>query len=326
MVDTPISKLPAAGTLVGSEVTIISQLSTTVKIAATTLSALASDNSFNDSGSGFIAAGFAVDDYVNVSGFTGNTANNIYSAKITALTAGKMTIGGTDGDVIVDDAAGESVTIAKWISRRTSASPTSSSYDGGPPTVPTVASCTWVNQGTAVATDGARGILIANDVDSELHMLVKAVPAAPFNFYVRLEVFQLSTSVNTTDIFDDIGIVLRDGVNGDLLHLCFRHRRIAGDEQNVYQATISRYANATTPGAAPVDVYMLRPIRWMRANVTSTTVTFYVSENGLDWVQVGTETIATFVGAITQYGIGVRSNATTASHILISYFSTTAPV
>jgi hypothetical protein len=80
-------------------------------ITASTISAAAADNSFNDSGSGFIAAGFEVGDAVTVTGFTGDVANNIASGVITALTAGKMTIGGTDGDVIVDDAAGESVTI-----------------------------------------------------------------------------------------------------------------------------------------------------------------------------------------------------------------------
>lgn len=78
---------------------------------ATTLSAAAADNSYNDSGSGFVTAGFEVGDVVVVSGFTGNVANNIASGIVTAVTAGKLTIGGTDGDVIVDDAAGESVTI-----------------------------------------------------------------------------------------------------------------------------------------------------------------------------------------------------------------------
>jgi hypothetical protein len=113
-----VTQLAAAASLVGTEVLPLSQLSTTVTITATTISAQASDNSFNDSGAGFLAAGFEEDDTVFVSGFTGNTANNIFSATITVLTAGKMTIGGTDGDVIVDDAAGESVTITKWVSRR----------------------------------------------------------------------------------------------------------------------------------------------------------------------------------------------------------------
>ena len=118
MVDTPISKLAAIAALSGDEPLILSQRSATVTITAATISAQASDNSFNDSGSGFLTAGFAVGNFVIVTGFTGNVANNIYSGEITALTTAKMTIGGTDGDVIVDDAAGESVTITKWESKR----------------------------------------------------------------------------------------------------------------------------------------------------------------------------------------------------------------
>lgn len=116
-----ITGLDAAGTLTGNELLEIAQLSTTVAITGTTISAQASDNSFNDSAAQFIAEGFAVADRVNVIGFTGNVVNNIFVGAVTALTAGKMTIGGTDGDVIVDDAAGESVTITKWVSRRATA-------------------------------------------------------------------------------------------------------------------------------------------------------------------------------------------------------------
>ena len=120
MVDTPISKLALAGSLAGDEPVIISQRSSTVTISGATISALASDQSFNDSANGFVTAGFAVGNFVIVEGFTGDTANNIYSGEITALTAGKMTIGGSDGAVIVDDAAGETVTISKWESKRLS--------------------------------------------------------------------------------------------------------------------------------------------------------------------------------------------------------------
>lgn len=80
-------------------------------ITGTTISAQASDNSFNDSGNGFVTAGFSVGDRITVRGFTGDTANNVAGAVITSVTAGKIIIGGTDGDVIVDDSAGESVTI-----------------------------------------------------------------------------------------------------------------------------------------------------------------------------------------------------------------------
>ena len=77
----------------------------------TTFSATNSGNLISDSGSGFIAAGFAVGDLVTITGFT-ESGNNITDGEITVLTAGVMTIGGTDGDTIVDEVAGDSVTIA----------------------------------------------------------------------------------------------------------------------------------------------------------------------------------------------------------------------
>lgn len=119
MAEIRITGMTAAGALSGTELVEVSQLSATVIKTATTLSALAADNAYLDSASGFIAAGFAVGNRVKVVGFTGNAANNIFVGAITALLADKMTIGGTDGDVIVDDAAGETVTIAKWETHRT---------------------------------------------------------------------------------------------------------------------------------------------------------------------------------------------------------------
>lgn len=109
-----IGQLTAAGAVAGTELIELQKLSATVTITAATLSAAAADNSYNDSGSGFVTAGFTAGMHVRVSGFTGDVANNITDAVVTAVTAGKLTIGGTDGDVIVDDAAGESVTITAW--------------------------------------------------------------------------------------------------------------------------------------------------------------------------------------------------------------------
>lgn len=80
-------------------------------LTASTISAAASDNSINDSGNGFVTAGFQVGDPITVSGFTGDTHNNA-TRVATAVTAGKITFAGTDGDSIVDDSAGESVTVS----------------------------------------------------------------------------------------------------------------------------------------------------------------------------------------------------------------------
>lgn len=116
-----ISQMTAAGTLTGNELVEVSRLSATVTITRTDISAQASDNSINTAAGNFLAAGFAVGRRVRVTGFTGNVANNVMSAVLTAATATKLTFGGADGDVIVDDAAGESVTITAWETVRTTA-------------------------------------------------------------------------------------------------------------------------------------------------------------------------------------------------------------
>lgn len=110
-----ISDLQSSTALVGDELVELSQVSTTVTITASTISALAVDNSFNDSAAGFLTAGFSVGDRVRVTNFS-TAANNLVAGTITALTADKLTIGGVDGDAIADESAGASVTISKWTS------------------------------------------------------------------------------------------------------------------------------------------------------------------------------------------------------------------
>lgn len=113
-----ISKMIEAGLLDGSELVEVSKLSDSVTKTATTISAASADNSFSDSGNGFITAGFGIGDTVNVTGFS-NPSNNIFSATITIISPGKITIGGADGNVIVNESAGASVTITRWETVRT---------------------------------------------------------------------------------------------------------------------------------------------------------------------------------------------------------------
>jgi hypothetical protein len=81
---------------------------------ASTISAATSDDSFNDSASGFSITDFKVNDLIQVSGFTGGGSNNnktyANSHRITAITTAKITVAASNLD---DDAAGEAVTISK---------------------------------------------------------------------------------------------------------------------------------------------------------------------------------------------------------------------
>jgi len=109
-----ISDLPEFVVAADADVLEVSTTSATVTITAATISADAVDDSFNDSGSGFLTAGFAVNDRIVVSGFANGT-NNIFVGTISSVTAGKII---TDITPLVTEAAGPSVTISKRVSGR----------------------------------------------------------------------------------------------------------------------------------------------------------------------------------------------------------------
>lgn len=88
--------------------------STGLKVSDTqiTFSVDDTDNSLNDSGTGFVAAGFQVGMLVTVTGFTINpTENNFVNGEITSLTTGKMVIADPQGSILITEAAGQSITI-----------------------------------------------------------------------------------------------------------------------------------------------------------------------------------------------------------------------
>lgn len=120
MAQKRITDLTAIETPQPSNQAELSALSSTAKVAGITISAAAADNSLNDAAGGFLAAGLAVGDRVGVSGFA-TASNNLYVGTIATITANKITFG-ADGDALADEAAGASVTVAKWTSRRASLS------------------------------------------------------------------------------------------------------------------------------------------------------------------------------------------------------------
>jgi hypothetical protein len=137
---------------------------------------------------------------VTVTGFTGNAANNISGGIVTAVTAGKLTIGGTDGDVLVDDAAGESVTITAAVR-----------YDLLPITdaVPSLTQY-YYRDGTLRKALGSRGTAVLRLNAGEMPMLAfdfrgkdgglaaVALPAdADFTAFVTPEI---PTDANTLDL------------------------------------------------------------------------------------------------------------------------------
>lgn len=195
-----ISQMTDAGTLSGAEMIEVSKASTSVTITASTISAVAADNSYNDSGSGFVEAGFTVGDCVRVTGLTGDTANNIYAGVITALTATKMTIGGTDGNVIVDDAAGESVTITKWETRKATAQDIADLAATGNPTESLVIACS--DESTAL-TAGTGKVTFRMPYAFTLSAVRASVTTAPTGAVLTVDINEGGTSILSTKLTID---------------------------------------------------------------------------------------------------------------------------
>lgn len=83
-----------------------------VQISGTDISAQASDNSINSTSTDLSV--FAVNGFLQVSGFTGTASNNDF-ARITSVTSTKITLatGGADGYMLTDEAAGDTVSLKK---------------------------------------------------------------------------------------------------------------------------------------------------------------------------------------------------------------------
>jgi hypothetical protein len=203
-------------------------------------------------------------------------------------------------------------------------------YEGGPATPATTAGLgTWVNQGTSTATDGTGALVLKPQVDGLVHGREMVAPSAPFDVYMKADYNCLSSSANTASMIGIPGILLRDSSDGELLLFGAYYERVSGDEQNLYGAILQRWtASGATFSATPVLKYSAQMWPWLRVNMNGagTTLTLYVSMDGKNWLQVGTETVATFIDAVTRIGVGCLSNSgTTEGQMTVSYFSTTAP-
>lgn len=159
-----MTALLEAGALTGAELLEVSKLSADVTITGITLSVDASDNSINDSAAGLLAAGFEAGDRVNVVGFT-TAANNIFVGTVASATAGKVVIATPEGDDLVTEAAGDSVTIAKWVSRRTTPQDVAELLGGGGGAIDVEDSGTPVVTGASAINFTGAGVTVTDAGD-----------------------------------------------------------------------------------------------------------------------------------------------------------------
>lgn len=177
------------------------------------------------------------------------------------------------------------------------------------PTIPHAVNFTWVNQGGATATDvpDNNSVFLSGPLGAgdNVRSIVVTAPAAPFTITIRMD------CLSRTD-FVTMGIVLRNSGNSRLL--------VLGPTTNgSVSMGITRYTNNTTFSATTINGPAYYVPKWLRASVTTTTVTFQFSEDGNSWQTLGTETRASFITTINQIGVAVNAPNTIANLVLTSF-------
>lgn len=197
-------------------------------------------------------------------------------------------------------------------------------YEKAPATIPATGSFTWVNQGTASAIDTAsKGILLTTQNDGFFHSMMLTPPAAPWDVYMRHK----SISGNTTTTgYTQPCIMLRNSNVGQ-----GQGYALVLEEEAARGVVIGQRINNTFQGiSSPIARRYSsngESFRWSRAsmNAAGTVLTFYISVDGETWINIGTETVATHLGAVTQVGFGCRTNNDAFVQTMINQFGFVAP-
>jgi hypothetical protein len=139
----------------------------------------------------------------------------------------------------------------------------------------------------------------------------QAQAAGSFTYYLR---FMPMTTFGTNTQF---GLVFRNSTSGKLINFSYNSDLTLSVQEWTNPTTFS--SNIITQN---VNKLTNTPI-WMKVTSDGTTLSFYYSDNGMDWLLLTTRTIATFMGSIDRAGIGGVPQV--AGTVFVSNFGQTAP-
>lgn len=172
-------------------------------------------------------------------------------------------------------------------------------------TAPALSAYTWINQGTASAVDNGNGIsmTVPNPGGTQVRALAKTMAAGDFDVKLRIKG---TTNGAATPAF---GMFLQNNASGKLLLMAYEP-----SGNNVY---FQRW-NSVTSFNSQLAVRAIQPaFNWFRATRVGTTITYYFSLDGLDWISLGTDTEGGFAGTIDRVGFSANVNNTSLANVLL---------
>jgi len=165
-------------------------------------------------------------------------------------------------------------------------------------TKPLASAFTLENAGTASMADGTNGLILtapSATVNVRFMRYTAGLPGASWTVIMRAR--QLGPN---NGVMHARCIIVRNSTSGRLISF--------GDTSNT-NIGIARWSSYTANNAVPISYgATLAELPWRKVTSNGTTLSFYCSADGQDWVLVGTETIATYLtasgGSLDQVGIG----------------------
>ncbi len=145
-----------------------------------------------------------------------------------------------------------------------------------------------------------------------LQLADSASPGAAWDIYLRF--CNLTGFAGATQF----GITLRDAGSGTILVFAYNSGPSITVQEwinpGIFSSGLITLGTGNISGSAAT---------WLRINLAGTTLTFYISSNGVDWVSIGTRSTVPFMGTITDIGLGGVPFG--ASWAQVSDFGFTAP-
>jgi hypothetical protein len=121
-----------------------------------------------------------------------------------------------------------------------------------------------------------------------------SAPATPYSVFMRCE------TIASMNQFNQTGMILMASSGGHFLTFGPSSRQNHPSWELVID--FDRWNSPTSYSSTPLLYEIWTPPSWLRADVTSTTITFFIGFDGLGWEQIYTETIATFLSSVTLAG------------------------
>ena len=172
---------------------------------------------------------------------------------------------------------------------------------------------TWVNQGSTTATDQNGTILLDAPAASgeNIRLLKRTAPSAPYSYIMAMQ------GVGIKEGVQQFGVNFRQSSSSKIMSLV-----LEADGSGSNRLAIYKHTNATTySGSAllsPTNCMFVGKYLWFKIEDDNTNIKFYVSLDGISFVQMASETRTTFftTSGPDEVGFAINNEGSTNYHML----------